>query len=53
MESELRQLERKKTEFESEAREESASQGRSVQLEDDQMEMYQNLKDLATKESSR
>jgi len=53
MESELRQLERKKTEFESDAREESASQGRSVQLEDNQMEMYQNLKDLATKESSR
>ena len=53
MESELRQLERKKADFEAESREESASQGRSVQLEDDQIEIYQNLKDSATKESSR
>jgi len=53
LESSLRQSERKKTEFEKESKEEVQSAGRSVQLADDQVEVYQKLKDKATTESAR
>jgi structural maintenance of chromosome 1 len=49
----LRKIERKKAEFEEQAKEESAAMGRSVQLADDQIEIYQNLKEKAAKESAR
>merc|ERR1719402_12599 len=53
LESELRQAERKKTEFEQSLTEESVSKGQSVQLEDDQIDVYQKLKEKAGKESAR
>ena len=53
LESNLRQIERKKNEFEKEMKDENQSQGRSVELADDQVEVYQKLKDKATTESAR
>merc|ERR1719193_464917 len=53
LESNLRQIERKKAEFEKEQKEESQAQGRDVELADDQVEIYQGLKDKATSDSAR
>ena len=53
LESELRKIERKKAEFEEEAMKENQAMGRSVQLADDQIEIYQNLKEKAAQESAR
>jgi len=55
LESELRMIERKKEEFEEQAKEESQTSGTSsaVILEDDQIEIYQKLKEKAGKESAR
>merc|ERR1719394_1445408 len=53
LQSELRMIERKKEEFEELNREESQTSSNSVILADDQIEMYQNLKEKAGKESAR
>lgn len=53
LESNLRQTERKKAEFEKETRDENQSQGKSLELADDQVEVYQRLKNKATTESAR
>merc|ERR1719419_986788 len=55
LESELRMVERKKEEFEEQAKEDSQASGTSsaVILEDDQIEIYQKLKEKAGKESAR
>merc|ERR1740123_318187 len=55
LESELRNIERKKEEFDETTKEESQSQTDStaVILADDQIEMYQKLKEKAGKESAR
>merc|ERR1712080_82431 len=54
--SEQRMIERKKQEYEEQCREESLASGNqasSMVLEDDQIEMYQKLKEKAGKESAR
>merc|ERR1719443_820683 len=53
LQSELRMIERKKEEFEELNREESQTSSNSVILADDQIEMYQSLKEKAGKESAR
>merc|ERR1719225_643449 len=55
LETELRNVERRKTEYEDQVREESQSSGTgsTMVLEDDQIEAYQNLKEKAGKESAR
>merc|ERR1712142_1451055 len=55
LESELRMVERKKEEFEEQAKEDSQASGTSsaVILEDDQIDIYQKLKEKAGKESAR
>merc|ERR550539_178551 len=55
LETELRSVERRKTEYEDHVREESQSSGTGspMVLEDDQIEAYQNLKEKAGKESAR
>ena len=55
LESELRNIERKKEEFDETTKEESQSQtdSNAVILADDQIEMYQKLKEKAGKESAR
>merc|ERR1719500_1957391 len=55
LESELRSVERRKAEYEDQVREESQSSGTgsTMVLEDDQIEIYQNLKEKAGKESAR
>merc|ERR1719266_1660005 len=55
LETELRSVERRKTEYEDQVREESQSSGTgsNLVLEDDQIEIYQNLKEKAGKESAR
>ena len=55
LETELRSVERRKTEYEDQVREESQSSGTgsTMVLEDDQIEAYQNLKEKAGKESAR
>jgi structural maintenance of chromosome 1 len=53
LESELRKVERNKADFEKQAKEENQAMGRSVQLADDQIEIYQTLKEKAAKESAR
>merc|ERR1719210_3045393 len=53
LQSELRMIERKKEEFEELNREESQTSSNSVILADDQIELYQNLKEKAGKESAR
>merc|ERR1712105_362747 len=56
LDSEQRMVERKKTEYEEQCREESLASGgssTSMVLEDDQIEMYQKLKEKAGKESAR
>merc|ERR1719422_2212117 len=55
LESELRNVERRKEEFEDQVREESQSSGAStaVILEDEQIDIYQKLKEKAGKESAR
>merc|ERR550532_1498887 len=55
LESELRNIERKKEEFDENTKEESQTQSDSnaVILADDQIEMYQKLKEKAGKESAR
>merc|ERR1719268_346089 len=55
LESELRMVERKKEEFEDQVKEDSQASGTSsaVILEDDQIDIYQKLKEKAGKESAR
>merc|ERR1719300_1808614 len=55
LETELRSVERRKAEYEDQVREESQSSGSgsTMVLEDDQIEIYQNLKEKAGKESAR
>jgi len=55
LESEQRSIERKKTEYEEAQREESEGRGTSsaMILEDDQIDIYQKLKEKAGKESAR
>jgi len=54
LESELRKVERKKQEFEDQVKEDTqTSTNNSVILEDEQIEIYQNLKEKAGKESAR
>merc|ERR1719471_1234729 len=55
LETELRSVNRRKEEYEDQVREESQSSGTgsNLVLEDDQIEIYQNLKEKAGKESAR
>merc|ERR1719402_580726 len=55
LETELRSVERRKAEYEDQVREESQSSGTgsTVILEDEQIEIYQKLKEKAGKESAR
>merc|ERR1719232_2177244 len=55
LESELRNVERRKEDFEEQAKEDSQASGAStsVILEDEQIEIYQKLKEKAGKESAR
>ena len=55
LKSELRMVERKKEEFDEPAKEESQTSGTSsaVVLEDEQIEIYQKLIEIAGKESAR
>ena len=53
LEADLRENERRKEEYEEITANESQSQGRNLQLEDEQIIEYQQLKETSGKESAR